>query len=251
MEMDLCGVCQSDDNRNDWNTSYHQCETLKHEILIDERYKHLQGGFSNVADLHFSRLGGGEGLRASISLHCNQSMVVFLLLWSVPAPMTKLFYIRAVPVVNCSDVDSADLFETAQQILAQDVTPYLCYKLDDIPDQEQLFSELTRLIIEQREELQCLLSSKFTSPKSSCRARRLMKAFERPSMSVKMTSTMFDIYAAACIGDRDTKELTQDASNRNSACTQNQYCMVCFDEFDGNDLCLAACGHKVCIACWR
>ena len=239
----------------------------KPTCFVDSRYKDLELEFQKIdpaGGIHFSRLGG-EGLRASTRLVCNSSRVAFLLLWSVhvgpavPSPdigsaKRILFNFQAVPIVNSSEFDNAYLLHTAQS-LGRELGEQFREELDDTLNQEDLFCELTRMVIRKKSEMQHVFSSTLGSARSHRQAARLKRAFEKPSVDIQLASSHVDLYQGADVIDRmlsrEGEEKRTSIVSSSNETYSNNCCMVCFDEFDSNELYVEACNHRACTSCWR
>ena len=79
------------------------------------------------------------------------------------------------------------------------------------------------------------------------RASRLKRAFNKPSVDIHMASDYFDSFES--VEDEDIKESRVHGDS--TFTVSSAQCMVCFDDFQRNEVGLSACGHEVCTSCWR
>ena len=199
--------------------------------------------------LHLSRLG--NGFNGSTKILCFELKVAFLVLWCVNHNDHR---INVVPIINSSPLAYDILHKCCEEMflnLTRAFEEQLKHYYNNVEDK---FQQLISHIVSSEEQIDSQISKKIrfslrpTGEKSMSISLKKMLKNTAKSIEIKQSLDYFDIFASTnldCGYRVASHEMKYYESSDINTCT------ICFDDFDGNELYLTTCSHKVCQSCWK
>jgi len=209
-----------------------------------------------VTEVHISRMQPRPS--GSISIMCEKSRVIILVLWSVHFTKKKRtrFSINVVPIIDCMVDDVEILTKIAISIGNTLTNKFHSHNVNSCfyGNPVELFNELSAFLTSNKSEIVRMLSEKIlaTHIKEKVYIATLQKSLQESNISPSRSLDYLDIY-------KKTEKIEMEVilqAEENLDCSLKgknnvPHCPICFEPFAGNQMHLTACGHQACASCWR